>query len=132
MSATGGLTKDAIALQINVPPETMLVYRTGAAGAWGQCANADGTVTAPYVGVNQHHMQQLNAAARQVLESHPRWHLMDLEILLADFDCPQEYLRDFVHVDTHVTWNILNMYMNMLMKFWATHGEPPWRKGSAA
>ncbi len=115
-------------MQANVPSETMLIYRTGAPGSWGQCPNADGSPTTPYVGVNQHHMYQLNAAAREIVKEHSRWHLMDLEILVADFKCPQEYLRDFVHFDAHISWNILNIYINMLHKYWESNGEPPWRR----
>lgn len=115
-------------MQGNVPAETMLIYRTGAPGSWGQCPNKDGTPIANYVGVTLNHMLQLNMAAKKVLEHHPRWHILDLELLLADFKCPQDYLRDFVHVDAHVAWNILNIYLNMLKKFWDSHGEPPWRK----
>ena len=52
---------------------------------------------------------------------------MDVGVLVADFECPRDYLRDFVHFDSRIGWNILNIYLNMLKKFWEEHGEPPWR-----
>ena len=120
---------DACMLQRNVPEETMLIYRTGAPGSWGQCPNKDGSPIRNAYGelIHRNHIEQLNAAARDALQDHPRWHLMDLEALTAGFDCPQDYLRDHVHVDEHVTWNILNIYMNMLWGAWEHYGEPAWR-----
>ena len=115
-------------VQDNSSNETLLIYRTAAPGSYGQCLNADGSPLAPNAGIFEQHVNSLNAAARGILQRHPRWHLLDLEALVAGFACPQEYLRDALHVNPDMVWNILNMYLNMLADFWQVHGEPSWRK----
>ena len=110
------------------PEETMLIYRAAAPGSYGKCPNIDGSPIAPHYNIEEDHVMLLNSAARELLEKHPRWHLMDLEALVSEFDCPQEYLRDAMHINPDVVWTVLNMYMNMLHTFWAEHGQPPWHK----
>ena len=107
----------------------MLIFRTGIAGSWGQCPNEDGSPMKNAWGdlIHYRHVEQLNAAARTALQKHSRWQIMDLEVLVADCNCPRDYLRDDVHVSKDFTWNILNSYANMLSKSWKLHGVPPWR-----
>lgn len=115
-------------VQANVPEDTVLIFRTGAAGSWGACPDPDGSVPLPHVGVHKQHMYQLNAAAKGAVRQSPRWHLLDVEALLGEFDCPQHYLRDYIHMAPWVNWNILNLYINMLTNHWHEHGLPSWRR----
>lgn len=114
--------------QEHVPEETMLVFRTGSAGAWGQCNSA----SVDYMQIKKSHSYQLNAAARAALRHRPRWQLLDVEQMLEQFECPHAYLRDIIHLNPRVTWTILNQYMNMLHVFWGENGYPYWRKTGAA
>ena len=115
-------------MQEMVSDETMLIYRTAAPGSYGQCPNVDGTPIAEHYNIVEEHVLSLNAAARELLQRHPRWHLLDLEALIAEFDCPQEYLRDMMHISPDVAWTVLNIYVNMLHDFWEVHGRPSWHQ----
>lgn len=106
----------------------MLVFRTGAPGAWGQCD----AVPVDYMQIKKSHLYQLNAAARAALRHRPRWQLLDVEQMMEQFECPHTYLRDIIHLNPRVTWTVLNQYMNMLHTFWEGNGYPPWRKGGTA
>ena len=57
-------------------------------------------------------MYQLNAAAKGIVMQHPRCYLLDVETLVAEFVCPQEYLRDHARYNPAVIFAILNFYLN--------------------
>ena len=106
---------------------TLLIFRTGAAGSWGQCE----TVPVDRQ-VRKSHMYQLNAAAKAVIRHRHRWYLLDVEQMTGQFECPHFYLRDSIHMNPRMTWTVLNQYVNMLHTFWDEHGMPEWRlKGPA-
>ncbi len=88
----------------------------------------DGSPITAHYNIEEEHVLLLNSAARALLAHHPRWHLMDLEALVAEFDCPQEYLRDAMHINSDVAWTVLNIYINMLQSYWDEHGLPAWRR----
>lgn len=111
-------------LQAMFPMDTLLVFRSGAPGAWGRCND----LALSNWNIHQRHIYQLNAAAKGALLRHQRWHLLDVESLVAEFVCPEEYLRDHAHYNHSVIWAILNLYLNMLQSFWQVHGLPAWRQ----
>ncbi len=102
----------------------MLIFRTGAPGAWGRCQD----LPLNNWNIHRRHMYQLNAAAKAIVLKSSRWHLMDVEALVAEFVCPQEYLRDHAHYNSAVIWAIMNMYLNMLQRFRQVAGLPSWRQ----
>ena len=115
-------------VQERVPSGTLLIFRTGAAGAWGQCA----AEPVDYMHIQKSHIFQLNAAARAVVRRRPRWRVLDVEQMVAQYECPNKYLRDIIHLNTNVTWTVLNLYMNMLHTWWEEQGYPEWRQTATA
>lgn len=97
-------------LQASAPASTLLVFRTASLlRSWECDPNAERTY-------GNNHIAQLNAKGRAVLHHHPRWKLMDVERLTIHSHC-SDHLRDSTHLNEHLTWTVLNLYVNMLQGF---------------
>lgn len=97
-------------LQASAPASTLLVFRTASLlRSWDCDANAERTY-------GNNHIAQLNAKGRTTLHHHPRWKLMDVERLTMHSHC-SDHLRDATHLSQHLTWTVLNLYVNMLKGF---------------
>lgn len=61
---------------------------------------------------------QLNVLMRELItQQHPNWHLVDLELMTAQFWPPNLYLRDAHHPLEFVTLNLFNIYLNLRQGF---------------
>ena len=100
-------------LQVSAPASTLLVFRTASLlRSWDCDAGSERTY-------GNNHIAQLNAKARATMRHHPRWRLMDVEMLTIHSHC-SDHLRDSTHLHQHLTWTVLNLYRNMLKRFAST------------
>lgn len=60
---------------------------------------------------------QLNALMRELISSRPKWHLVDIEPMTAQFWPQSAYLRDAHHPQKFVSFNMLNIYLNLWREF---------------
>lgn len=97
-------------MQEHVHHDTVLVYHNSAFALLADCKAGTGHVLK---GTGKRtHLIQLNALARQVVASNPRWHLVDIG-QMSDAFLAGQHLRDEHHPNREFMMQVLNMYLNL-------------------
>eukprot|EP00884_Botryococcus_braunii_P011908 jgi/Botrbrau1/20718/Bobra.0058s0047.1 len=92
---------------------TMLVYHTTAYPELKYCSNS--SLHRAHMLGRRPHFAQINAAGRHVAQR-MGFHVVDLELMLAGYVVPRDYLRDDHHPKPFVLLNLLNIYLNLLAR----------------